>query len=121
MKPSPAVSGAVSPSAKPCLKAGLLLLDEPTNHLDAETITWLEKRCGIIGTVIIVTHDRYFLDNITKWILEIENTARHSLRGQLQLLAATKQERLRILEKRRRSVSAFWLVNWNGSTPLLGA
>ncbi|MBC7474195.1 MAG: energy-dependent translational throttle protein EttA [Candidatus Sericytochromatia bacterium] len=52
----------------------ILLLDEPTNHLDAETIQWLEKQLQEYkGTVIIVTHDRYFLDNITKWILELEN------------------------------------------------
>jgi ATPase subunit of ABC transporter with duplicated ATPase domains len=53
----------------------LLLLDEPTNHLDAETVEWLEDQLREYpGTVIIVTHDRYFLDNITKWILELENT-----------------------------------------------
>ncbi|MGD8923271.1 MAG: energy-dependent translational throttle protein EttA [Candidatus Zixiibacteriota bacterium] len=51
----------------------LLLLDEPTNHLDAETIDWLEAQLrDYPGTVIIVTHDRYFLDNVTKWILELE-------------------------------------------------
>lgn len=51
----------------------LLLLDEPTNHLDAETVDWLEARLNEYpGTVITVTHDRYFLDNITKWILELE-------------------------------------------------
>jgi sulfate-transporting ATPase len=55
-------------------KPDLLLLDEPTNHLDAETVAWLERTLrDYHGTVIIVTHDRYFLDNITKWILELEN------------------------------------------------
>ncbi len=55
-------------------KPDLLLLDEPTNHLDAETMQWLEQTLREYpGTVIIVTHDRYFLDNITKWILELEN------------------------------------------------
>ncbi len=52
----------------------ILLLDEPTNHLDAETVEWLEDQLrDYPGNVIVVTHDRYFLDNITKWILELEN------------------------------------------------
>ena len=53
----------------------LLLLDEPTNHLDAETVNWLEEQLKVYpGTVIIVTHDRYFLDNVTGWILELEGS-----------------------------------------------
>ena len=56
-------------------KPDILLLDEPTNHLDAETVEWLEEQLrDYPGTVIIVTHDRYFLDNVTKWILELENS-----------------------------------------------
>ena len=55
-------------------KPDLLLLDEPTNHLDAETVAWMERALREYhGTVILVTHDRYFLDNVTKWILELEN------------------------------------------------
>lgn len=55
-------------------KPDLLLLDEPTNHLDAETVDWLEEQLREYpGTVIIVTHDRYFLDNVTKWILELDS------------------------------------------------
>ena len=51
----------------------MLLLDEPTNHLDAETIAWLQKHLiAYKGTILIVTHDRYFLDDITSWILELE-------------------------------------------------
>src|SRR5690606_18299535 len=52
---------------------GLLLLDEPTNHLDAETTAWLEKHLREYpGAVLIITHDRYFLDNVTGWILELD-------------------------------------------------
>jgi len=55
-------------------KPDLLLLDEPTNHLDAESVAWLERHLTEYeGTVIVITHDRYFLDNITRWILELEN------------------------------------------------
>ncbi len=55
-------------------KPDLLLLDEPTNHLDAESVAWLERTLrDYHGTVIIVTHDRYFLDNVTRWILELES------------------------------------------------
>ena len=54
-------------------KPDILLLDEPTNHLDAESVAWLEKHLrDYAGTVLIVTHDRYFLDNVTRWILELD-------------------------------------------------
>jgi len=54
-------------------KPDILLLDEPTNHLDAESVAWLERHLAAYeGTVLVVTHDRYFLDNVTRWILEID-------------------------------------------------
>jgi ATPase subunit of ABC transporter with duplicated ATPase domains len=54
-------------------KPDLLLLDEPTNHLDAETVAWLEGHLRAYpGAILIVTHDRYFLDNVTGWILELD-------------------------------------------------
>lgn len=78
----------------------LLLLDEPTNHLDAETVRWLEGTLrDYPGTVIIVTHDRYFLDNVTKWILEIENTRGLPFEGNYSSWLAQKAELLRVAEK----------------------
>src|SRR5207237_3947908 len=51
----------------------ILLLDEPTNHLDAESVAWLERHLqGYPGTVVAITHDRYFLDNVAGWILELD-------------------------------------------------
>jgi ATP-binding cassette ChvD family protein len=82
-------------------KPDLLLLDEPTNHLDAETVQWLEGALReYAGTVIIVTHDRYFLDNITKWILELENTRGLPFEGNYSSWLKQKQELLRVMEKR---------------------
>ena len=81
-------------------KPDLLLLDEPTNHLDAETVHWLEGTLrDYPGTVIIVTHDRYFLDNITKWILELENTRGIPFEGNYSSWLAQKAELLRVSEK----------------------
>ncbi len=66
----------------------LLLLDEPTNHLDAESVAWLERHLEEYkGTVVAVTHDRYFLDNVAGWILELDRGRGHPLQGQLLLLA----------------------------------
>jgi ATP-binding cassette ChvD family protein len=82
-------------------KPDLLLLDEPTNHLDAETVQWLEQTLREYpGTVIIVTHDRYFLDNITKWILEIENGRGLPFEGNYSSWLQQKSELLRIIEKK---------------------
>jgi len=82
-------------------KPDLLLLDEPTNHLDAETVQWLEGTLrDYPGTVIIVTHDRYFLDNITKWILELDNTRGIPFEGNYSSWLAQKAEMLRVLEKK---------------------
>ena len=82
-------------------KPDLLLLDEPTNHLDAETVHWLEQTLReYSGTVIIVTHDRYFLDNITKWILELENTRGIPFEGNYSSWLAQKAEMLRVMEKK---------------------
>ena len=56
-------------------KPDLLLLDEPTNHLDAESVAWLERHLReYAGSVILVTHDRYFLDTVVEWILEIDRS-----------------------------------------------
>ena len=82
-------------------KPDLLLLDEPTNHLDAETIQWLEQTLREYpGTVIIVTHDRYFLDNITKWILELEDGRGLPFEGNYSSWLDQKAQLLRIIEKR---------------------
>jgi energy-dependent translational throttle protein EttA len=76
-------------------KPDLLLLDEPTNHLDAETVSWLEMQLREYpGTVIIVTHDRYFLDNITKWILELEGGRGAPYEGNYSAWLEQKLERL---------------------------
>ena len=82
-------------------KPDLLLLDEPTNHLDAETVEWLEAELrGYPGTVIIVTHDRYFLDNVTKWILELENGRGLPFEGNYSSWLEQKAELLRVVEKK---------------------
>ncbi len=82
-------------------KPDLLLLDEPTNHLDAETVEWLEQALREYpGTVIIVTHDRYFLDNVTKWILELEGGRGLPFEGNYSSWLAQKAALLRILEKK---------------------
>ncbi len=78
----------------------LLLLDEPTNHLDAESVAWLERFLrDYDGTVMIVTHDRYFLDNVTGWILELDRCRGIPYQGNYSSWLDQKQERLKIEEK----------------------
>ena len=78
----------------------LLLLDEPTNHLDAETVAWLERHLReYTGSVILVTHDRYFLDNVTNWILEIDRGRGIPWEGNYAQWLDQKLERLRGEEK----------------------
>jgi sulfate-transporting ATPase len=92
-------------------KPELLLLDEPTNHLDAESVAWLEKTLReYTGTVMIVTHDRYFLDNVTNWILEIERGRGYPFEGNYSSWLDQKRKRLKQEEKeessRQRSLAA---------------
>src|SRR3954469_13754374 len=73
----------------------LLLLDEPTNHLDAESVAWLEHTLKTYtGTVVAITHDRYFLDNVAQWILELEFGKGHPFEGNYSSWLEQKQERL---------------------------
>jgi sulfate-transporting ATPase len=78
----------------------MLLLDEPTNHLDAESVWWLERYLAeFSGTVVAVTHDRYFLDNVAKWILELHQGAGIPWEGNYSSWLAQKQQRLAQEEK----------------------
>src|SRR5207253_3037093 len=78
----------------------ILLLDEPTNHLDAESVAWLEQYLArYAGTVIGVTHDRYFLDNVAGWILELDRGAGIPWKGNYSSWLEQKQSRLQIEEK----------------------
>jgi ATP-binding cassette ChvD family protein len=81
-------------------KPDILLLDEPTNHLDAETVAWLEHHLQRYeGTIIAVTHDRYFLDNVAGWILELDRGHGIPWKGNYSSWLSQKQERLRVEEK----------------------
>jgi sulfate-transporting ATPase len=101
-------------------KPDLLLLDEPTNHLDAESVAWLEKTLhDYAGTVMVVTHDRYFLDNVTNWILEIERGRGYPFEGNYSTWLQQKLKRLRQEEKeessRQRALAAE--EEWIQSSP----
>jgi ATP-binding cassette ChvD family protein len=78
----------------------LLLLDEPTNHLDAEAVQWLEQHLAHYpGTVVAVTHDRYFLDNVAQWILELDRGSGFPFEGNYTAWLEQKQKRLQIEQK----------------------
>ena len=85
-------------------KPDILLLDEPTNHLDAESVAWLEKTLReFAGTVLVITHDRYFLENVTNWILEIERGRGYPFEGNYSSWLDQKRKRLAQEEKEETS------------------
>jgi ATP-binding cassette ChvD family protein len=98
----------------------LLLLDEPTNHLDAESVQWLETHLKAYpGAVLAVTHDRYFLDNVAQWILELDRGRTHPYEGNYSTYLETKKGRLQI-EGRRDAKRAKILereLEWARSNP----
>jgi len=101
-------------------KPDLLLLDEPTNHLDAESVAWLEHTLhDYAGTVMVVTHDRYFLENVTGWILEIERGRGYPFEGNYTSWLEQKRKRLQQEEKeesaRQRALAAE--QEWIGASP----
>jgi len=100
-------------------KPDILLLDEPTNHLDAESVAWLEKTLReFAGTVLVITHDRYFLENVTNWILEIERGRGYPFEGNYSSWLDQKRKRLAQEEKeetsRMRALDAE--AEWIGSS-----
>ena len=101
-------------------KPDILLLDEPTNHLDAETVAWLEHHLQRYeGTVIAVTHDRYFLDNVAGWILELDRGRGIPWKGNYSSWLQQKQERLRQEEKAetQRQKTLQRELEWIGMSP----
>ena len=82
-------------------KPDLLLLDEPTNHLDAESVQWLEQHlAAYAGAVLAVTHDRYFLDNVAEWILELDRGRAYAYEGNYSVYLEKKAERLQVQGKK---------------------
>jgi ATP-binding cassette ChvD family protein len=101
-------------------KPDLLLLDEPTNHLDAESVAWLEQTLkDYRGAVLIVTHDRYFLDNVTNWILEVDRGRGFPYQGNYSAYLDQKRKRLQ-QEEREESTRQRQLAReqeWMGRSP----
>ncbi len=101
-------------------KPDMLLLDEPTNHLDAESVSWLERFLGEFpGTVVAITHDRYFLDNVAGWILELDRGRGFPYEGNYTTWLEAKEKRLeteqRQEEARQRTIKAE--LEWVRSNP----
>ncbi len=98
----------------------LLLLDEPTNHLDAESVAWLQRFLSdYTGTVVMITHDRYFLDNVTGWILEIDRGSAMPYEGNYSAYLEAKRKRL-LQEAREEDTKAKTLQreqDWMGQSP----
>jgi ATP-binding cassette ChvD family protein len=98
----------------------LLLLDEPTNHLDAESVEWLEHHlAGYPGAVVSVTHDRYFLDNVAKWILELDYGRGYPYEGNYSGWLEQKKKRLAVQEKQEsaRQKALERELEWAKSSP----
>jgi ATP-binding cassette ChvD family protein len=98
----------------------LLLLDEPTNHLDAESVHWLEGHLkAYAGAVLAVTHDRYFLDNVAEWILEIDRGKTHPYEGNYSTYLDSKRARLQVEGKRdaKRAKILERELDWARSNP----
>ena len=98
----------------------LLLLDEPTNHLDALTVAWLENYLiNYKGTVVLITHDRYFLDNITGWILELDRGQALPYEGNYSSWVGQKQKRLlqEAREDKTRQHALAEELAWINATP----
>src|SRR3712207_4397179 len=98
----------------------LLLLDEPTNHLDAESVQWLEGHLkSYPGAVLAITHDRYFLDNVAEWILELDRGRTHPYEGNYSTYLETKKERLKVegLKDAKRAKMLERELEWVRSNP----
>ncbi len=101
-------------------KPDLLLLDEPTNHLDAESVAWLQRFLGDYeGAVVMVTHDRYFLDNVTGWILEVDRGSGIPYEGNYSAYLDAKAKRLRQEEREEntRQKTLAREMEWMGQSP----
>ena len=101
-------------------KPDMLLLDEPTNHLDAESVAWLQRHLAeYAGTVVMVTHDRYFLDNVTGWILEVDRGRGIPYEGNYSAYLQAKRKRLEqeSREDQARQKTLDREMEWMGQTP----